>query len=71
MNKHSKSTSYTKQYKVTVFNYTVFILSISENSGWFRLFGVGISWSDTRSFSERYGLKDNLIIGKVTFTKIK
>lgn len=40
--------------------------------GWFRLFGAGIGWKDTRriplSFSERNGYKKCLVLGVWSFS---
>lgn len=39
--------------------------------GWFRLFGAGLGWKDTRriplSFSERNGYKKHLMVGAWSF----
>ena len=39
--------------------------------GWFRLFGAGIGWKDTRriqlSFSERNGYKRHMMVGAWSF----
>jgi hypothetical protein len=39
--------------------------------GWFRLFGVGLGWKDTRriplSFSERNGYKRHMLLGAWSF----
>lgn len=44
-----------------------FYLYAEQRAGWFRLFGVGIGWKDTRrfrlSFSERNGYKRHLMVG--------
>lgn len=47
---------------------------IVHGGGWFRLFGAGLGWKDTRriplSFSERNGYKRHLMIGAWSFAVI-
>lgn len=44
---------------------------IVAGGGWFRLFGAGIGWKDTRlfplTFSERNGYKRHLMLGAWSF----
>ena len=39
--------------------------------GWFRLFGVGLSWNTKLKFSQRYGYKKYLKVGKYVIEYIK
>ena len=45
----------------------IFSYYATNGGGWFRLFGYGIGWKDTRhvrlSFSERNGYKKHLMLG--------
>lgn len=49
----------------------VFCASRNRRFGWFRVFGCGLTWKDTRHypllFSERYGYTRRLQIGPHSF----
>lgn len=49
----------------------IFHVVSRDGRGWFRLFGVGISWKDTKRhrpiFSERQGYRRGMCIGKWRF----
>lgn len=64
----------TIQYQLKIFNYTYWVSTHSINSGWFRLFGKGLSWRNIDiglSFSERMGVKKYIIIGNLIISGLK
>lgn len=56
----------TKQYNFKLFKYSVLCITYGEGMGWFRLFGVGLSWKD---FS-KYGYTFSQRLGKTKYFKL-
>lgn len=64
------------EYKfIKLFSNKFFIYYSRKDSGWFRLFGRGLSWKDLRvhslNFSERYGYVKYLKLGNYAIRKLK
>lgn len=55
-------------FKKSIFEYPLFCYYYNDDFGWFRLFGIGLTWKDFSKhgliFSERYGYTKYLKIGK-------
>lgn len=62
------------QTTLRLFNVICWACLRTKNNGWFRLFGVGISWthnSITPMFSERIGKRKKLTIGNYRYGYLK
>ena len=57
--------------QITLFGVRIFYLYRNKDMGWFRLFGVGLSWNTKLKFSQRYGYKKYLKVGKYVIEYIK
>ena len=57
--------------QITLFGVRIFYLYRNKDMGWFRLFGVGLSWDTKLKFSQRYGYKKYLKVGKYVIEYIK
>ena len=62
-----KLTDDSTQYILRIFGVTCWVSLHSDKINWFRIFGCGLIWkheSNNLRFSERYGYKKYLKIGK-------
>lgn len=57
--------------QITLFGVRIFYLYRNKDMGWFRLFGVGLSWNTKLKFSQRYGYKKYIKVGKYVIEYIK
>lgn len=57
--------------QITLFGVRIFYLYRNKDMGWFRLFGVGLSWNTKLKFSQRYGYKKYFKVGKYVIEYIK
>jgi hypothetical protein len=57
--------------QITLFGVRIFYLYRNKDMGWFRLFGVGLSWDIKLKFSQRYGYKKYFKVGKYVIEYMK
>ena len=63
------------QFSISINSFTLFGFSLGKNRGWFRVFGVGLSFKNTNVhpllFSERNGYRKGLQLGAYRFSILK